>query len=106
MTEDNEFFDLSRLKVNDEPRIIDIEGMGKIKYCPLTAIDMVKMSTEAEADEDVETFGFRATFAMLKKANPDMDYESWKRSSPKMVNKLIVAIMKDSDFLESSLVGQ
>lgn len=101
MTE--EIFDLDRLVMNDSPREVVVEGVGKIRYCPLTTIDMVRLTS---IEDEIGSFGFRAVFVMLQKANPTFSMEKWEKFPPKTSNRIIEALVKDADFLENSSEGQ
>jgi len=101
-----ETFDPSRLVKNDDIREVDVEDIGMVKYRPLLAGDMLALRRILAENDDFEMFGLRATWMMLNKAYPEFTFEQFMKYSPKDSGKIITAILKDADFLESSSDGQ
>lgn len=99
-------FDPHRLVKNDDIRTVIIDGVGAVKYRPLTSIDMIRLMTISEQEDTPEMFGFKATWMMLNKAYPTLTYDEWTRYEPTVSGKIISAVVNDSDFLESSLPEQ
>lgn len=99
-------FDPHKLVENDDVRTVNIEGVGAVKYRPLTGIDMITLMSITEKDDTPEMFGFRATWVMMHKAYPDFTYAEWEKYDAKVSGRIISAIVNDSDFLGSSLPEQ
>lgn len=99
---ENETFDPKRLVKNDDVREVNVAGIGTVKYRPLVASDMLSLRKQLGETDDFELFGMKATWLMMNKVYPDFTYDEFARYSPADSAKIITAIIKDADFLESS----
>lgn len=89
------FNPLELAKSSREIRSTFIEGVGEIRYGPLTVADMLEIS-KTESDEER---GILIMWLMLRKAYPELKMEDVKAFPMDTAAKILTALTANLDFL-------
>jgi len=81
----------------------EVDGVGTIRYGPLTVGDIIEVMEGQRFDEKATlTFEqvMKLVYLMLKKAHPELTYEQFKEIPLETIEKIAEAVMSEVDFRE------
>lgn len=101
MAEERMFNPLDLLISADEVRIIEVEGLGLVRYKPLTTREAITLSQEKL---DPATLAAKEAWTMLHKADPEfMPFDDFlDRTDGRAVSRLVLALSRERDFRVSN----